>query len=154
MNGQDREAAEWIAGYRRRLVDTQERSREMLSQALELGWPDAGFAGSPFPVEYVTRILHSERPREEKHQLLTYLLCHWYSDSVDGEWAYVPMRVTTPELYLQFGLGVSISGTSMMNLTEGARDLIDGQDVDFAKEYYETSVRIALRNRAAHDMGE
>jgi len=55
------------------------------------------------------------------------------------------MLIDAPSLYPQFGIGVETDGT-MWNAAETAKDIIDGEDLDFVESIIQANLRVMGRN--------
>lgn len=135
--------------YRPRLQKLDEESRAMLARFQTgenpLVHPDcdvADFSGSEFPRDSLMAIRDFDLDSTERQELITYLLGCWYLDQVDGAWAYVPMLVEQPALYLSFGVGIETKQGSMINVAESAREIIEGHDLGFKEAIYTANVRV------------
>lgn len=147
----DREVRDssWAGSYQHRLKKIGEEARAVLtkfqSEEPALLSPDlrvTDFSGTGFPGKTLEKIRESDLSHDERQRLITYLLGCWYLDQVEGEWAFVPMLVENPALYLSFGLGIKTGQGSMMNVAESAREILDGADLDFKEAFYTASSKV------------
>ncbi|RSZ63458.1 hypothetical protein EAH68_07250 [Corynebacterium hylobatis] len=123
---------------------TAEEARVLLAE-FQAEQQSPHFFGTNFPRGSLEQIRDSTLEEDERQRLITYLLGHWYLDQVEGDWAYVPMLVDKPSLYLSFGLGIRTEQGSMINIAESAREILEGADLGFKEAFYTASVKVEQR---------
>ncbi|AKK12035.1 hypothetical protein [Corynebacterium uterequi] len=107
---------------------------------------DAQTLGTQFPRQLVESIRDSSRPHEECQQLLAYVVGEWFRRHVDGEWALAPMVMDNPAIYFLLGLGITAGNGTIVNISETAKDILEGEDLDFTESMFNVNIRTAAKS--------
>lgn len=142
------------SGYQKRLNQMENDARSAIlsfqsehDSAIDTRLDPSDLSSAPFPRGLIESIRDSDLDSVERQKLICYLIGSWYIDHSGGCWAYVPMLIDAPSLYLQFGIGVETDGT-MWNAAETAKDIIDGEDLDLVESILQANLRVLERNSA------
>lgn len=140
--------ASYDNGYQKRLNQLENEARSAILSfqsehdlVIDTRLDPSDLSSAPFPRGLIESIRDSDLGSGEKQRLICYLIGSWYIDHSGGCWAYVPMPIDAPDLYLQFGIGVETDG-SMWNTAETAKDIMDGEDLDFVESMLQANLRV------------